>query len=240
MASGRSPHGEDQMELYRLRPLAFALSHPLAKCIVFFCYRLDVFQVATRPPLFVCFLRVQLALFVAVGMLLAFARATESLFVFQLLLDGCKFAGALRAHQFCSSTSAPVIAQNLCWELLMALFAAFCAVVRGDIVRGEPASCACETHCFVPPFFCIVQHILVEHVSLQHLVASVAAPSFSPPLALHADFRLRREVLRDFLNTALGAGVARYTSHCPILGFVSRLLPLTVAKVFSRQTFVAY
>ena len=88
--------------------------------------------------------------------------------------------------------------------------------------------------------FRIVQHILVEHVSLQHLVASVAAPSFSPPLALHADFRLGREVLRDFLNTALGAGVARYTSQCPIPGIESRFLPLTVAKVFSLQTPAAY
>ena len=89
-------------------------------------------------------------------------------------------------------------------------------------------------------FFCIAQHVLVEHVSLQHLGASVAAPSFSPPLAVHADVRLRWEVSRGFLNTALGAGVARHTSHCPILGFVSRLLPLTVAKVFSHQIFVAY
>ena len=146
LESGRSPHGGGQMELLRLHPLALPHSHPLAKFIVFFCYRFVVFQVATRPPLFASFLLVQLAVFVAVAMLLAFARATESFFVFQLLLDGCQFAGALRAHQFCSSTSVPAIAQNLCWELLMALFAAFCAVVRGDIVRGEPASCACETH----------------------------------------------------------------------------------------------
>ena len=105
LESGRSPHGEDQMELLRLRPLALPLSHPLAKFIVFFCYRLIVFQVAARPPLFASFLRVQLALLVAVGVLLAFARATESLFVFQVLLDGCQPAGALGAHQLCSSTS---------------------------------------------------------------------------------------------------------------------------------------
>ena len=82
LASGRSPYGEDEMELCRRRPLALPLSHPLAKFIVFFCYRFVVFQVATRPPLFASFLRVQLALFVAVGMLLASARATESLFFF--------------------------------------------------------------------------------------------------------------------------------------------------------------
>ena len=82
LESGRSPHGGGQKELLRLRPLALPLSHPLAKFIVFFCYRFVVFQVATRPPLFASFLRVQLALFVAVGMLLASARATESLFSF--------------------------------------------------------------------------------------------------------------------------------------------------------------
>ena len=61
-------------------------------------------------------------------------------------------------------------------------------------------------------FFCIAQRVLVEHVSLQHLGASVAAASFSPLLAVHADVRLRWEVYRGFLNTAFGAGVARYTS----------------------------
>ena len=146
LASGRSPHGEDQMELLRLRPLALPLSHPLAKFIVFFCYRLIVLQVAARPPLFASFFGVQLALFVAVGVLLAFARATESLFVFEVLLDGCEPAAALRAHQLCSWTSSLVVGQHNSCELLMALFAALCAVVRGDIVWGEPASCACETH----------------------------------------------------------------------------------------------
>ena len=43
LESGRSPHGGGQMELIRLRPLAFPLSDPLAKCIVFFCHRLLVF-----------------------------------------------------------------------------------------------------------------------------------------------------------------------------------------------------
>ena len=78
LASGRSPYGEDQMELCRRRPLALPLSHPLAKCIVFFCYRFVVFQVATRPPLFASFLRVQLALFVAVGVLLPFAHKIDN------------------------------------------------------------------------------------------------------------------------------------------------------------------
>ena len=119
----------------------------------------------------------------------------------------------------------------------MALFAALCAVVRVDIARAEPASCARETDRFALVPFRVVQHDLVEHVSLQHVVASVAAPSFSPPLALDAVFRIRREVLRDFLNTALGAGVARYTTQCPIPGFLPSTMPLTVAKLFLLETF---
>ena len=52
------------------------------KFVVFFCDRLIIFEVAAGPPLFASFLRVQLALFVAVGVLLASARAAESLFFF--------------------------------------------------------------------------------------------------------------------------------------------------------------
>ena len=94
----------------------------------------------------------------------------------------------------------------------MALFAALCAVVHGDIARAEPASCACETDRFAIVPFRVVQHVLVEHVSLQHVVASVAAPSFSPPLALDAVFRIRFEAVGGLVNTARGAGVARYTT----------------------------
>ena len=57
-------------------------SHPFAKIVVFFCDRLIIFEVAAGPPLFASFLRAQLALFVAVGVLLASARATESVFFF--------------------------------------------------------------------------------------------------------------------------------------------------------------
>ena len=57
-------------------------SHPFAKIVVFFCDRLIILEAAAGPPLFASFLRVQLALFVAVDVLLASARATESLFFF--------------------------------------------------------------------------------------------------------------------------------------------------------------
>ena len=70
------------MELLRICLLPLPPSHPFAKFVVFFCHSLLVFQITARPPLFPCFLCVQLAFFVAVGVLLASARATESLFVF--------------------------------------------------------------------------------------------------------------------------------------------------------------
>ena len=73
-------------------------SHPFAKFVVFFCDRLIIFEVAAGPPIFASFLRVQLALSVAVDVVLATARATESLFFLEVLLDGGEPAAALRAH----------------------------------------------------------------------------------------------------------------------------------------------
>ena len=122
----------------------------------------------------------------------------------------------------------------------MALLAALCAVVRVDIARAEPASSARETDRFAIVPFRVVQDDLVEHVSLQHVVASVAAPSFSPPLALDAVFRIQFEAFGELLNTARGACVARYTTQCPILGFPPRFMPLTVAKLLLLETLAAY
>ena len=91
----------------------------------------------------------------------------------------------------------------------MALFAALCAVVGVDIARAEPASCACETDGFAIVPFRVVQHILVEHVSLQHFVASVAAPSFSVALAVDAVFCFLGEGPYIFDLAARRAAVAR-------------------------------
>ena len=91
----------------------------------------------------------------------------------------------------------------------MALLAALCAVVRGDIARAEPASCARETDRFAIVPFRVAQHALGEHVSLQHVVASVAAPSFSVPLALDAAFGLLVEASCIFYLSARRAAVAR-------------------------------
>ena len=91
----------------------------------------------------------------------------------------------------------------------MALLAALCAVVRVDIARAEPASCARETDRLAIVPFRVVQHILVEHVSLQHVVASVAAPSFSLPLAIDAVFCFLAEGPNIFDLAARRAAVAR-------------------------------
>ena len=94
----------------------------------------------------------------------------------------------------------------------MALLAALSAVVRVDIARAEPASCARETDRFAAPVSRVVQHILVEHVSLQHVVAGVAAPSFRAALALDAVFAVGLEAFGDLFHTARGAGMAGSTS----------------------------
>ena len=91
----------------------------------------------------------------------------------------------------------------------MALLAALCAVVRSVIARAEPASCAWQTDRFAAVFLGIAQHIHVELVSLQHVVASVAAPSFSPPLALDAVFCLVVEGSYIFDLAARRAAMAR-------------------------------
>ena len=91
----------------------------------------------------------------------------------------------------------------------MALFAALCAVVHGDIARAEPASCACQADRFATVPFRVLQDDLVEHVSLQHVVAGVAAPSFSVALALDAVFCLVVEGSYIFDLAARRAAVAR-------------------------------
>ena len=91
----------------------------------------------------------------------------------------------------------------------MALLAAFCTVVRGDIARAEPASCARQTDGLAIERFRVVQYLLVEHYSLEHLVASVAVPSFSVSLAVYAVFCFLGEGPYIFDLAARRAAVAR-------------------------------
>ena len=60
-SGGVWPWERHRSGLRRIPPLAFASSHPLTKCVVFFYDRFIALQVAARPPLFRTFLRVQLA-----------------------------------------------------------------------------------------------------------------------------------------------------------------------------------
>ena len=71
-------------------------------------------------------------------------------------------------------------------ELKMALLTALLAVVRCDIARAEPASCARQTDRLAIAPSLVFQHVLAEHVSFEHFVASVAVPSFSVSLAVDA------------------------------------------------------
>ena len=91
----------------------------------------------------------------------------------------------------------------------MALVAALHARIRVDIPRAVATLRARETNRFAIVPFRVVQHALGEHVSLQHVVASVAAPSFSVPLALDALFGLLVEVSCIFYLSARRAAVAR-------------------------------
>ena len=91
----------------------------------------------------------------------------------------------------------------------MALLAALCAVVRGDIARAEPASCARETDRFALVLLGIVQHISVELVLLHRLFADVAAPRVRLPLAVDAVFCLVVEGSYIFDLAARRAAMAR-------------------------------
>ena len=91
----------------------------------------------------------------------------------------------------------------------MALLAALCAVVRGDIARAEPASCARQTDGLAIVPFRVFQHVLIEHVSLEHLVASVAVPRLGVSLADYTGFCFLSEGPYIFDLAARRAAVAR-------------------------------
>ena len=171
-------------------------------------------------------------------MLLASASAPDRLFLLELFFDEALPGTALLAHEFASSSL--VLVQPRPRELQMSFLATFYAGIRLDVSRAEATLRARQTDRFAVVFLGMVQHIHVELVLLQHVVASVAAPSFSVPPALDAVFRIRFEAFGDLLNTARGACVARYTTQCPIPGFLPRMMPLTVAKLLLLETLAAY
>ena len=122
----------------------------------------------------------------------------------------------------------------------MALAAALHARVRADIAWAEAAVRARQTDRFALVLLGIVQHIHVELVLLHLFSAGIAAPRVGLALALDALFRVGFEALGDLFNTARGASMARYTTQCPILGILNRMMPLTVAKLFLLEPFAAH
>ena len=172
-------------------------------------------------------------------MLLPGACALDRLLVFEFRFDGLLSGAALSAHELCASTWPLVVGQHLSCEPQMAHVAALHAGVRLHIARAEASCRTSQTHrvSFVP--LGMTQHVLVELVPGQYLLASVAAAGIRLALALDALFRVAFEVFWDLLNAARGAGMARYAAQCPISGFFSRMMPLTVAKMFLLESFAA-
>ena len=108
----------------------------------------------------------------------------------------------------------------------MAFLSALCAVVRSDIARAEPASCARQTDGLAIALFRVDLHLLVEHVSLEHLVASVAVPSFIVSLAVDAVFCFLGEGPNIFDLAARRAAVARCARWSPVFCCLSCAFPL--------------
>ena len=105
-------------------------------------------------------------------------------------------------------TSVEVL-QMISVKFQMALFPASLAVVAGRVARAEAAVSAQKADRLALVQFGVLQHSVVEHVSQQHVVASVAAPRVGLAVALDALFRICFEAFWDLFNTARGAGMAR-------------------------------
>ena len=171
-------------------------------------------------------------------MLLAFASAPDIPFLLELTFDAALPGTALLAHEFASSTL--VFVQLRPREPQVPFLATFYAGIRLDVSRAEATLRARQTDRFALVVLGIVQHLFVELVLLHRLFAGIAAPRVRLALALDALFRIGFETFWELFNTARGAGMARYTTQCPILGFFSRMMPLTVAKMFLLESFAAY
>ena len=91
----------------------------------------------------------------------------------------------------------------------MSLLTTLRAVVCGDIECAEPAICARQADRLAIPPFRPQQHVLVEHLFLEHLVASVAVPRLSVSLAVYAGFCFLAEGPYIFDLAARRAAVAR-------------------------------
>ena len=91
----------------------------------------------------------------------------------------------------------------------MSLLTTLRAVVCNDIACAKPASCARQADRLAIPPFRPQQHVLVEHLFLEHLVASVAVPRLDVSLADYTGFCFLSEGPYIFDLAARRAAVAR-------------------------------
>ena len=91
----------------------------------------------------------------------------------------------------------------------MSLLTTLRAVVCGDIECAEPAICARQADQLAIAPFRPQQHVLVEHLFLEHLVASVAVQSLSVSLAVNAGICFPSKGPHIFDLAARRAAVAR-------------------------------
>ena len=121
----------------------------------------------------------------------------------------------------------------------MAQLATLHAGVRLHIARAGAPGSASEAHCvsFVP--LSMSQHVLVELLLGEYLLARVAAPRVRLALALDALFRVAFEVLWELLHVARGARMAMEASESPISCLTCRILPLRYRKSLFPEPFAA-
>ena len=86
----------------------------------------------------------------------------------------------------------------------------------------------------------MTQHVFVELLLGEYLLARVAAASIRLALALDALFRVAFEALRELLNVARGAGMATKASESPISCLTCRILPLRYRKSLFPEPCAAY
>ena len=101
-------------------------------------------------------------------------------------------------------------------KLQVAFVAALPAGIRLDIPRAEATLRAEQAHSFTLVFLCILEHAFVEVLSLQYVVAGVAAPRCSALLAGDAILVGAFERPGIFLLSARCAGMASHAAEGPI------------------------
>ena len=117
---------------------------------------------------------------------MSLACAAQSFLVLEFRVDGFQFLGAVCTHELRSTTLILVVLQHFSGELEVTFVAALNARIRGGVARTEPTLRAEQAHSFTLVFLCILEHAFVEVLSLQYVVAGVAAPRCSVTLALDA------------------------------------------------------